>query len=54
LIRLCFRSPQFVATDEDISIVMVPKLSAPIKINLNTPNLFNSKKIYLYPSKTMG
>ncbi len=53
-IKLCFRSPRGIETDEDITIHFIPKLSNSFHMNLQAPNIFNSKKIYLYPSRTRG
>jgi archaellin len=53
-IKLCFRTPRSIETDEEITVHFVPKLSAAFNMKLHSPNLFNSKKIYLYPSRTTG
>lgn len=54
MVKICFRAPRYLDTDEELMIMLIPKSSAAVKVELHTPNLFNTKKVYLYPSRTAG
>jgi len=53
-VKLCFRSPIPLAEDETINIKVLPQERGPLVIEVQTPYVFKTDFILLYPIVSMG